>query len=267
MKVVVTGGAGVGQFGIISSYNSGTKLANVTRESTGASGWDHFLAGTNIVAPDASSTYIVEPRITFTAPGFTDIAGTGLTSQTYNAAGFVEICNTYVVTATSGTGTGNSFTVIKNGWKYDVSIAAGGNGYTRLDTLTILGSNVGGTDGTNDITITVTSVDSDGTIQGIDVDGYGSAGAFVALANGSTTGFRSVDGQTWSSVTLPSASNWQATASGKFDDGSTVGKISKIVAVASGTSNGAYSDNGTTWTATALPASANWVDVCFDSTT
>ena len=267
MKVVVTGGAGVGQFGIISSYNSGTKLANVTRESTGASGWDHFLAGTNIVAPDASSTYIVEPRITFTAPGFTDIAGTGLSSQTYNAAGFVEICNTYVVTATSGTGTGNSFTVIKNGWKYDVSIAAGGNGYTRLDTLTILGSNVGGTDGTNDITITVTSVDSDGTIQAIDVDGYGSAGAFVALANGSTTGFRSVDGQTWSSVTLPSASNWQATASGKFDDGSTVGKISKIVAVASGTSNGAYSDNGTTWTATALPASANWVDVCFDSTT
>jgi hypothetical protein len=34
MKVVITGGAGVGQFGIIATYNSGTKVATVVKEST-----------------------------------------------------------------------------------------------------------------------------------------------------------------------------------------------------------------------------------------
>jgi hypothetical protein len=58
---VITGGAGGGQFGIITTYNSGTKVAGVVKESDGTAGFDHFTAGTAIIAPDASTTYIIEP--------------------------------------------------------------------------------------------------------------------------------------------------------------------------------------------------------------
>jgi hypothetical protein len=68
MKLIITAGAGAGQVGIVSAFTAGTKVATVIKESTGAAGWDHLVPGTAIVAPDASSTYIVEPRATFTSP-------------------------------------------------------------------------------------------------------------------------------------------------------------------------------------------------------
>jgi hypothetical protein len=54
-------------------------------------------------------------------------------------------------------------------------------------------------------------------------------------------------------------------AVGLFDDGSTVGKVSKFVAVAGTSANttGAYSSDGITWTATSMRTSATWVDVAF----
>jgi len=266
MKVYVTGGSGVGQFGIISAYNNGTKLANVTRESDGASGWDHIVAGTSIVAPDASSTYIVEPRLEFNAPGYTHSVATLPSTGSWTAAQFVDTAEVYLPTSSGGTGSSASFQVIKNGWKYAVSITSGGTGYTRLDEITINGSDLGGVDGTNDVTITVTAINSaTGEILEIDTEGYGRAGAWVAVKSGSAAGARSVDGESWSATTLPSASNWTAMASGKIDDGSSVSKVSRIVAVASGTSNAAYSADGVTWTATSMPASANWIDVAYDN--
>ena len=266
MKVYVTGGSGVGQFGVISTYNAGTKLANVVRESDGASGWDHIVAGTTIVAPDASSTYIVEPRLTFTAPGFSSEGGTLSSSGTWTAAEFIETADVYLPTATGGNGTGAAFQVIRNGWKYTVSVVSGGTGYTRLDNLAITGSQLGGTDGTNDITITATAINSTtGEILEVDTTGFGQAGAFFAAKTGSTAATRSIDGKTWGAATLPSASNWTALAAGKIDDGSSVGKVARIVAVASGTSNAAYSADGSTWTATSLPASATWIDVTYDN--
>ena len=33
MKIVITGGAGVGQYGLIDTYNSGTKIATVNKET------------------------------------------------------------------------------------------------------------------------------------------------------------------------------------------------------------------------------------------
>ena len=268
MKVYVTGGAGVGQFGIIGTYNNGTKIATVTRESTGAAGWDHIIAGTAISAPDASSTYIVEPRIQFTAPETTTDAPYALpTTGTWTDAAFLDITGTYLPSSTGGTGTGATFQVIKTGFKYNVSIVSGGSGYTRLDEITILGSDLDGEDDTNDVTITVTSVDSDGEIQAIDSEGFGRAGCWFAVKSSSNQGARSVDGVTWTTQTLPATSNWTAITSGKIDDGSSIEKVSRFVAVASGTANAAYSDDGITWTATSLPASATWVDVTFDNYT
>jgi hypothetical protein len=64
---------------------------------------------------------------------------------------------------------------------------------------------------------------------------------------------------------MPSAANWSAMTAGLFDDGSTVGKVSKFVAVAGTSANttAAYSEDGITWTARSMVTSATWVDVAF----
>jgi len=270
MKIVLTGGAGVGQFGIINTYNSGTKVAGLVKESDGTAGFDHLVAGTTIVSPDASSTYIIEPRVTFSAPGYASTAVTLPTSGAWRAVKYGETAAVYTsVTGTyTGSGVGVSFMVIRNGWKYTPSLQAAGTGYTRLQTITILGTSLGGTTTANDLIITITAVNSTtGAILDFDHSGYGIGGRYVALRSGSTVGATSEDGVAWTTRAslMPSAANWSAMTAGLFDDGSTIGKVSKFVAVAGTSANttGAYSDDGITWTATSMQTSATWVGVAF----
>ena len=69
MAIFITAGKGVGQYGYINSYNSGTKVAQVYKVSNGTAGWDHLVSGTAIqTALDETTTYVIEPRLTFTAP-------------------------------------------------------------------------------------------------------------------------------------------------------------------------------------------------------
>jgi hypothetical protein len=270
MKIVLTGGAGVGQFGIITTYNSGTKVAGLIKESDGTAGFDHLVAGTAIISPDASSTYIIEPRVTFAAPGYASTAATLPTNGDWRAVKYGETAAVYTtVTGTyAGTGVGATFTVIRNGWKYTPSKQSAGTGYARLQTITILGTSLGGTTPANDLVITITAVNSTtGAILDFDHSGYGIGGRYVAVRSGSQIGATSEDGINWDTRTslMPSAANWDAMAAGLFDDGSTVGKVSKFVAVAGTSANttGAYSDDGITWTATSMQTSATWVDVAF----
>jgi len=221
MKIYVTGGTGVGQFGIIATYNSGTKIATVNKETTGASGWDHIVPGTTIVAPDASSTYTIEPRLTFTAPAFSSDAKTLSTSTTWDDVTYAPHYTSYINTAqssTSGSGTGATFDIVKKGTKYLVTLNTGGTGYARLDTVTINGSTLDGT-ASNDLTITITSVNSaNGAVQAFDFSGYGDGGNFIALpsASGNTINL-SADGDSWSASTpLPVSTTWNAIAGGKL---------------------------------------------------
>ena len=217
MKVVITGGAGVGQFAIISTYNSGTKVAGVVKESTGAAGWDHFVAGTTIVSPDASSTYTIEPRLAFSAPSYASAAGTGLpTAGAYSAIAYAPAVTTYLaVASTGGDGSGATFNVIKKGTKYIVTVAAGGTGYTRLDVLTIAGTDLAGVSTANDITITVTSINSvTGAVTAFDYTGVGQGGNYVALLPASATAVTSIGG-TWSTRTLSASRDWDALAAGQ----------------------------------------------------
>jgi len=270
MKIVLTGGAGVGQFGIINTYNSGTKVAGLVKESDGTAGFDHLVAGTAIISPDASSTYIIEPRVTFTAPGYTSTAVTLPTSGTWSAVKYGETAAVYTsVTGTySGAGVGATFTVIRNGWKYTPSLQTAGTGYVRLQTITILGTSLGGLSTANDLVITITAVNSvTGAILNFDHTGYGMGGRYVALRTGSTVGATSEDGILWTTRAslMPSAANWSAMTAGLFDDGSTVGKVSRFVAVAGTAANttAAYSEDGITWSAASIVTSATWVDVAF----
>ncbi len=54
---------------------------------------------------------------------------------------------------------------------YTVTISNPGTGFANSDTITIVGSKLGGTDNTNDLTITITSVDANGAITGISNSG------------------------------------------------------------------------------------------------
>jgi hypothetical protein len=229
MKLIVTSGAGAGQVGIVDAYTSGTKIATVTKESTGGAGWDHLVPGTAIVAPDASSTYVVEPRVAFTSPTYSSTARTLGTAQSYTDATYSPTFAVYspISTTTSGVGTGATFTVARKGVKYSaVVIVAAGTGYARLDTLTIVGTSLGGAATTNDITVTVTAVNATtGAITAFEFVGVGAGGKFVAIASGSRTTNTSVNGTTWSEnlLSLPSTSNWVGMAAGKLTTVETAG--------------------------------------------
>jgi hypothetical protein len=215
MKIVITGGTGVGQFAIVNTYNSGTKVAQVNKESTGVAGWDHLVAGTLIAAPDASSTYAIEPRITFTAPAYTQtLLYGGLTEAPYTDVKYVSAVQTYLaVASTGGTGALATFNVIKKGTKYISSVGSGGTGYARLDVLTIAGTSLGGESITNKITITVTSINTaTGAITAFDQVGTGQGGNFVSLTAG--TIFRTRANSGWTNRTAPASLNWVALASG-----------------------------------------------------
>ena len=272
MKVTITGGSGVGNFAVIATYNSGTKIAGVTKETTGAAGWDHTIAGYAITAPDSSSTYLIEPRVTFSAPpAFASTsAATGLSSAVWKDAAYGDLATVYTgLTGTySGTtGLGATFVVYKYGPKYFPEILAAGTGYTRLETITILGTSLGGATTTNDLVITITSINSvTGAIQAIDDAGYARGGRFVAIST-TQVGATSEDGITWTSsaTLLPASATWSAITHGLFDDGSSNEKISRFVAVASaGAGNrAAYSADGLSWTSVSAVTSAAWVDVAY----
>ena len=222
MKLIITAGAGVGQVGIVSAYTAGTKVATVTKESTGAAGWDHLVPGTAIVTPDASSTYIVEPSVSLTGPTYSSTARTLATAQTYTDATYAPTFAVYspISSTTSGSGTSATFTVVRKGTKYTaIDIYAAGTGYARLDTVTIAGTSLGGASPANNITITVTAVNSTtGAITAIEYAGVGAGGKFIAVASGSRTTNTSINGTAWSEnlLSLPSTSNWTSVAAGKL---------------------------------------------------
>jgi hypothetical protein len=267
MKVIITGGTAAGQFGIIDTYNSGTKVATVVRESSGAAGWDHMNPGTAILSPDSSSTYIVEPTLQFAPPTFESQATALDTSSTWNDVIYGETSATYNgVTGTySGDGVGATFNVIRNGWKYTPIIQTAGTGYNRLETITILGTDLGGTTPENDLIITITSTNSvTGAIVLFDHDGYGSGGSFVAVKSGTNAASYSFDGISWTPTgNLPASGTWSSIAHGVVQDGSSVNDVSRFVTVRSGSAQSAWSEDGITWTAGTLPANAAWSSVKF----
>jgi hypothetical protein len=244
MKVFLTAGAGVGQYGIISTYNNGTKLATVVKESTGAAGWDHVVPGTTIAQPDASTTYTVEPALSFTAPTYSSAAGTALASAAYGKVGYTDSIATYIgVTGTaSGSGINATFNVLRKGSKYTVYVANAGTGYARLETITIAGTSLGGATPANDILVTVTSINTTtGAVLRVDAEGQGVGGNYIALRSDSAAVALTSTGGVWTPRTLPgAATTWSAMAHGRLTNTAAItttvaGKAYRIATL--GTSN------------------------------
>jgi len=222
MRIYLDGGNGVGQVGIIDTYNSGTKVATVTKPSTGAAGWDHVIPGTTIQAPDASTTYTIQPNIEFSAPPRSETATTAAASTTWADVAYKDIFENYLNTApfsTTGSGVDATFDIFKKGTNYTINLNTGGSGYARLDTILIKGSALGGTDTTNDLTLTITAINSSGAILEFDSEGTSNGGKFIALPSATGDGTNiSADGATWTTGgTLPVSTTWTALAGGRMD--------------------------------------------------
>ena len=82
----------------------------------------------------------------------------------------------------SGTGTNATFDIEKTGPAYTtLNVTAGGSGFTAGETITIVGTQLGGATTANDATITITTVDGAGAITAATIAG-------VAAVNGPITG-------------------------------------------------------------------------------
>lgn len=71
MRLLITDGTGVGQYGQVTSFNFVTKEVEVIKESDGTAGWDHIIPGTPIATDlDLTTRYRIEPRLEVSHPGF-----------------------------------------------------------------------------------------------------------------------------------------------------------------------------------------------------
>lgn len=98
---------------------------------------------------------------------------------------------------TSGTGTGAKFDITKENGVYTVSldsaVASAGSGYAAGDTITILGSQLGGVDGANNVIVTVATVAAGGKIATIGAVGTGRIGDGSIDVEVDVTGTSGVD--------------------------------------------------------------------------
>jgi len=251
-------------FSAASSSNATAGLAVTTTTSQSITwypaGWDHVVTGWPLLANlDVTTNYIIEPRVTFTSPGFTSVLGTQ-TSGTWIDCAYGDINGTYSsIGVTGGSGTGAQFNITRTGIAYSVTLATGGIGYAIGNTLTIAGANLGGTTPTNNITITVTNTVG-GIINNFTYSGQGAGGNFVAIANAGTSTMYSTTGSGWNAGgALPASSTWSAVAYGAN------GSVGTWVAVANGSNTGAISTNGgVTWTASGtLGLTTNWSAIAY----
>ena len=80
MRIIITDGTGVGQYGIIKSFDFVTKECDIYKESDPlVAGWDHIIPGTQYATDlDLTTRYIIEPMLTVTAPGFNTVTTANL---------------------------------------------------------------------------------------------------------------------------------------------------------------------------------------------
>ena len=81
------------------------------------------------------------------------------------------------------TGTHATFTVTRFNGSYSVAITSGGSGYDVSDTVIVDGTDLGGSSGTNDATITITAVDPGFAATGATITGV-AVGDLISEVNG-----------------------------------------------------------------------------------
>jgi hypothetical protein len=68
MSIYINSGLGKGQYGYIDTYDAGSKLATVLKESDGLAGWDSIKGDTIASVLDSTTAYVISPRVVFSDP-------------------------------------------------------------------------------------------------------------------------------------------------------------------------------------------------------
>jgi hypothetical protein len=276
MRIVITSGAGTGQYAYISAYDNVSKVVNVSRESDDQPGWDHVVPGKLPTVPLLTNTvYRIEPRVIISEPVYSATEITVPTNTPWSEIVYGETTATYtnVAVLEAGTGTVDAtvtavlarFNVVKQGRDYTLTINSGGAGYEAGQLLTIPGTLLGGATPLNDLIILVTDVSDDSTnsilaavqkTYGTGEDNEAASGRFVAVSTGGSAALYSSDGTTWTSFNMPTVGDWKCLAAGRATYPSLGDNI--FVAIRKGSAVAASSLNGSTWTTRAMPTSGEW---------
>ena len=69
IEIIVNNEQAHGQYAYIDTYTAGTKIATVLKSSDGTSGWDSAIGASIVSALDATTEYVIEPRVVFSGGG------------------------------------------------------------------------------------------------------------------------------------------------------------------------------------------------------
>ena len=96
MRITITDGVGVGQYGYVDNFSFATKEVTVRRDSDNELGWDHVIPGTPLVSAfDLTTRYRFEPRVSVPAPTYSTSSSNLFTNRTYIDMAFGNITETY----------------------------------------------------------------------------------------------------------------------------------------------------------------------------
>jgi len=280
MRIILTSGAGTGQYGYITAYDNISKVVTVYRESDDQPGWDHVVPGKSLTVPLlTNTTYRIEPRVIFSAPTYAAQEIVVPTSTLWKDIIYGDTTESYTGIAVNEPGTGTTvdvaaalatFDVVKQGRDYTLTINNGGAGYQAGQLLTIDGNLLGGATPLNDLIILVNDVSDDSTnsilaaqqkTYGTGEDNEAASGRFVAVASGGSAALYSEDGIEWNQFNMPTAGDWKSLAAGRVQY-PTVGNH-LFVAIRLDSDVAASSIDGITWTTRAMPASRLWNSVIY----
>ena len=103
MRIIITDGTGVGQYGYIDGFTFATKEVTVRRDSDNELGWDHLVPGTPLVSAfDLTTRYRIEPRITIPNPPYNTLGSSLITNRTYVDMAFGTITESYIGVTAGG---------------------------------------------------------------------------------------------------------------------------------------------------------------------
>lgn len=258
MRIIIVSGTGVGQYGYIQAYNSVNKTVTVYTESTNIPGWDHLIPGTTIASVlDSTTNYSIEPRVIFSAPGY---SSTAKTLPAVTAWSGVTYTNGYYVAIDNSTNI--AYSIDGTNW-------LSGSGLTSLAWTAVAGGKIGATSyymavGGAGTTIgayssgtpsswTQTVLPSNATWYDL---AYGNS-QFVAIASGGTATAISTTGTTWiAGGALPQSTTWSAVIYG-------TGPALWVAISSAGGYAATSANNGVTWTQRAMPTTGAWLDVAY----
>jgi len=103
LRVTITSGTGIGQYGYITGFTFSNKEITVARDSDNQPGWDHIIPGTPLVTSfDLTTRYRIEPKITVSPPPYATSTGDLFTNRTYVDMEFGTITESYTGVTAGG---------------------------------------------------------------------------------------------------------------------------------------------------------------------